>query len=76
METARVPVVSAWLSKINWTQAVAALSALLTVFGLNLTPEVQTTIVTLILLGTNFVTWVLRTWFNGSVNPASLPEKK
>lgn len=54
---------TAWLSKINWTQGVAFIAMLLTVFGLDLPPEQQVAIVGIIQGIQSFGTWVLRTWF-------------
>ncbi len=69
---ARVRVKSAWLSKINWTQAVALLASLLAIKGFNLDAETQVAIVAGIQGIQSAVTWAFRTFFNRSVSPASL----
>lgn len=77
-EVATVPVTSAWSSKVNWTQAVAILSSILTfAFGpaAGLTPEQQAAIVTVITLIQGVATWIMKTWFTPSVHTASLPTK-
>lgn len=71
--TAKVPIKTAWLSKINWTQAVAFIAALATMFGIDLDSETQSQILTGIVAIQAVVSWVLRTWFNASVSQASLP---
>ena len=61
-------------SKINWTQAVAALSAILVVgFGsqATLTPSEQAAIVTVITLIQGAATFVMRTWFTTKMTPQS-----
>lgn len=81
--TAVVPIASAWVSKINWTQIVAmALSAIVAANPadilqfINVTPDPSTKMA--IILGIqgaqSLATWVLRTYFNGSVSPGSLPK--
>ena len=73
--TATVPIKSAWYSKINWTQAVATSAMVLTLVSggkMNITLEEQAAIVTTIGVIGGIVTWVCRTWFNGSVSPSSL----
>lgn len=74
--TAVVPVTSAWTGKVNWTQAVAIVSSILTlVFGpqAGLSPEQQAAIVTTITIIQGLVTWILKTWFTPTVHAASLP---
>lgn len=63
---------SAWLSKINWTQAVSVLASVLVVFGLNLDPSTQLAIVGVIQGIQAVVTWVLKTWFTPTVTPGSV----
>jgi len=79
--TAVVPIASAWVSKINWTQIVAmALSTLVAANPadilqfINVTPDPATkmTIILGIQGAQSLATWVLRTYFNGSVSPGSL----
>ena len=43
--TMLVSVQSAWLSKINWAQAIAFLSMLFTMFGHTIPPDVQAAVV-------------------------------
>ena len=72
METARVEVKSSWASKINWTQAVAMAASVGVIFGVDVPPEQQVALVGVIQGAQSVATWVLRTWFNKSVSPASL----
>lgn len=51
------------LSKINWTNIVAAAAMLLTVFGFELSTETQLQIVTGIGLVSQFLSVIFRTWF-------------
>ncbi len=70
-----VPITPAWTSKINWTQAVAILSSIVTlVFGSNagLSPDRQAAIVTVITIIQGVATWIMRTWFTSSVHASSL----
>ncbi len=62
---------SAWLSKINWAQAVAFLAMLLTMFGVDLDAETQNQILAAILAVSNVATWIMRTWFTTTITPAS-----
>jgi hypothetical protein len=61
---------SAWLSKINWTQAIAFAAMLLTMFGVELPPEVQAQILAGITAISAVVTWAFRTFFTSTVTPA------
>lgn len=72
MDTAVVPVKSAWYSKINWTQGVSLLATLLALKGFNLDAETQVAIVGTIQGIQAVVTWAFRTFGNASVSPASL----
>lgn len=75
MTTAVVDVKSAWLSKINWTQAVAGATSVLTaVTGgqVGLTPEQQVSVVTGITLLQGLATWVIKTWFTPTVTASSV----
>lgn len=67
-----VPVVSAWESKINWTQAIAALATVFTLFGINLDAQTQASILGIIAGGSAVTTWVLRTWFTTSLTATSV----
>ena len=73
--TVRVDIKTAWTSKINWAQAVSAVAMILTLVSggeLNITAEQQLSIVAVIGLVTNVVTWVLKTWFTTTVTPGSV----
>lgn len=66
---------SAWVSKINWTQAISGASmALVFLSGgkLNIPPDVQVSIVTGIGVVGTIATWVMKTWFTKTVTPASV----
>lgn len=72
------PVVTAWSSKINWTQAVgvvASFGAVLTSGRYNVPVDVQAQIVLGIQSVIAVVTWVQRTWFTTTITPSSLPAK-
>jgi hypothetical protein len=74
VSTVNVDVVSAWYSKINWTQAVAAGASLLTATSggqVGLDANQQLSIVTGITLVQGLVTWVFKTWFTSTVTPSS-----
>lgn len=68
-----VPIKSAWLSKINWTQAISMLAMVGTVFGLDLPPQTQADIVVAIGLAQGVMTWVFKTFFTNTVTPSSVP---
>jgi uncharacterized membrane protein len=51
-------------SKINWTQAVAFLAMLLTLFGIDMPDNVKLETVALIQAAQSVLTWVLHTFFN------------
>ncbi len=72
MDKALVPVVSAWYSKINWTQAGSAATALIVAFGIDFPADQKAAILGGLVVVQSVLTWVLRTWFNGSVAPTSL----
>lgn len=67
-----VPIMSAWYSKVNWTQAIAMTATVLTIWGVDLDPKTQLAMVATIQGAAAVATWVFRTWFNKSVSPASL----
>lgn len=76
--TATVPVVSAWSSKVNWTQVVGGFAMVLTLVTggkVGMTADQQAAAVTTIGVLCNIATWVLKTWFTPHVNAASLPGK-
>jgi hypothetical protein len=69
-----VPVKSAWLSKINWTQAVASIAmvlALVTGNAISLTADQQGAVVVVIGVIGNIATFIFKTWFTKSVTPSS-----
>ena len=73
-----VDVKSAWLSKINWGEAVKAVALLGAIWGFPLPDSVQHNAVvglqgltTAIVAGGAIYTWVVRTWFTTSVTPQS-----
>ena len=75
--TATVPVVSAWASKINWTQAVAAFAMILTLVSggkIGMDADQQTAVVVTIGVGCNIATWIMKTFFTARVHPTSLPK--
>ncbi len=50
-------------SKINWTQAVAFLAMLLTLFGIDMPDDVKLEAVALIQAAQSVLTWILHTYF-------------
>jgi hypothetical protein len=72
--TALVPVKSAWLSKINWTAVLGAAGTLITTNALGLPAETQVKILAFWGLAQNVATFILRTWYNGTVSQTSLPK--
>lgn len=73
--TVAVATESAWLSKINWTQAigiVASVLVLTTGGKINIPPEQQVGIATAIQAATGVATWIFKTWFSKTVTPASV----
>ena len=63
---------SAFLSKINWTQFIAFLAMILTVFGVELPAEIQAELVVIIGSIQAVVTWILRTWFTTKLTKSSV----
>lgn len=53
----------AWESKINWTQIVAVLAMGLTMFGIDLEPELQERLAVALSSIVAAVTIIWRTWF-------------
>lgn len=51
------------ISRISWTQAVAFLAMLLTLFGIELPDEVKLQLVALIQAAQSLLTWVLHSFF-------------
>jgi hypothetical protein len=82
METANVPVKSAWASMINWGELVKLVAMIAAMKGITIPEGVQHQMVEFlsnmaiaITAAGAIYTWVCRTWFNGSVSPSSLPKK-
>lgn len=70
---ATVPVVSAWASKINWTAGLGFLTSIV-VASTGLIPAPYNVAAPIIIQGAQSgLTWLFRTYFNGSVSPSSLP---
>lgn len=70
---AQVDVQSAWLSKINWTQAVGILASVITVVSGNkysVPPETQLAIVATIQGVQGVASWVLKTFFTRTITPS------
>jgi len=70
---AQVDVQSAWMSRINWTQAVAIVASLLVFMTggkVDIPVETQVGIVTGIQAISGVVTWVLKTFFTRTITPA------
>lgn len=73
--TITVPVSSAWTSKVNWTQAVAAFAMILTLVSggkVGMSGDQQAALVVSIGVFFNIVTWVLKTFFTSTVHASSL----
>lgn len=68
-----VPVKSAWLSKINWTQGIALLAMAGTFLGFDLDAKTQAEVLAGIVGIQSAVTWLLKTFFTTTVTPASIP---
>jgi len=71
---AQVDIKSAWMSKINWTQAVGIAATVLAILSGNkyeIPVETQLAIVTGIQGIQAAVTWVAKTWFTTTITPAS-----
>ena len=67
MTTRIVAVKSAWASKINWTQAVAFVAMMLTMFGIDIPADMQAQIMAAIVAVNGVVTWALRTFFTTTI---------
>jgi len=73
--TITVPVSSAWTSKVNWTQAVAAFAMILTLVSggkVGMSGDQQAALVVSIGVFFNILTWVLKTFFTSTVHASSL----
>lgn len=71
MSDITVVIKSSWFSKINWTQAVAFLGMIFTMFGIDVPEDVKAAIVSAIVAISTVITWVLRTFFTTSITPSS-----
>ena len=70
---AQVDVQSAWLSRINWTQAIGILASVITVVSGNkysIPAETQLAIVATIQGVQGVVSWVLKTFFTKTITPS------
>lgn len=65
-------VISSWASKINWANVVSAAAVIATLFGFDLTPEMQAKIVGGIGVATPVLTIILRTFFTTKLTAASV----
>jgi len=70
-DTVVVDVKSAWLSKINWTQAIGVLASIAAVFGFDLDAPTQIEIVAGIQGIVAVITWALKTFGTTTVTPSS-----
>ena len=52
-------------SKVNWTQAIAFLAMIATLFGIDVPDDVKLQMVAAIQALQSIVTWVFHTWFSG-----------
>lgn len=73
--TAVVPVVSAWYSKINWTQVISVGVMVATMAGIVVPTGMQEAVLAAIVAIQAVATIVLKTWFTKSVTPASVAPK-
>ncbi len=67
---------SPWFSKINWTQIVQGIAAVVVIATggkINLTPEEQLQIVGAIVVVGNLATIIMKTYFTSTVTPQSVP---
>lgn len=66
-----VDVKSAWLSKINWTQAIGVLASIGAVFGFDMPLTMQVQVVAAIQGIVAVVTWALKTFGTTTITPSS-----
>lgn len=74
MNQVTVPVASAWVSKINWTQAIGMVSTIATlIYGssASIPADTQVQIVAGIQGVQAAATWVFKTWFTTTVTQSS-----
>lgn len=69
-----VPVKSAWVSKINWTQVVSAVATCVTavISAANLPAAQATALTAAVAGGGQFLTVILKSFFTTSVTPGSV----
>mgnify|MGYP001574545513 CR=1 FL=1 len=75
-DIAVVEVQSPWFSKINWTQVVQGIAAIVVIATggkLDITPEQQLQIVGAIVVFGNLATIIMKTYFTSTVTPQSAP---
>ena len=70
MTTSVVAVKSAFLSKINWAQAIGFLAMILSTFGIDLDDKTRADLLAGIIGLQGAITWILRTWFTTTVTPS------
>ncbi len=73
-----VEVQSPWFSKINWTQIVQGVAAIVVIATggkLDITPEQQLQIVGAIVVIGNLATIIMKTYFTNTVTAQSAPSK-
>jgi hypothetical protein len=70
--TATVPVKSAWKSKIIWTYVASLIASWAAAKGFDMGADTQVAVVLFLQGAAGILIWIWRTWFNGSVSPASL----
>ena len=64
---------SSWASKINWVAVGGAITALVAAFGIEMSEELQKTILTAVPVIGGALIWVMRTWFTKKLTKASTP---
>jgi formate-dependent nitrite reductase membrane component NrfD len=70
-KVAIVPVQSEWFSKTVWTQIVGVGLMLLTMFGVDIDPQLQSEIVSAIVAVVGVLTFVLKKWFTSTITASS-----
>jgi hypothetical protein len=65
-----VEVKSAWLSKINWKEALTIAAVIGAYFGIDLDANTQAAILAAIASGSAIVGWILRTFFTKTITPS------
>ncbi len=70
-DTVVVDVKSAWLSKINWAQAIGVIASVVAVFGIDVDAQTQVALVAGIQGIVAVLTWALKTFAKPSVTPSA-----